>query len=294
MWAAAGRAGSSRRSRAPWACDCHASTASGVAGADQSRGLLEPGDGPVDLGGKRVGVGGEDVPPDDRVRTRHARGVAKASADLGQALALVGDRDFGLRDQHVRDHVGQVAHGRHQPVVELGVDRLRAGAHLGDRALEPVVVDAPGLPSRRQVPASALEELGSGVLDPGSLGAGDRMPADEAAGGRMAGEAIDEILLGRADVGDDGVSPLASSASATSSGRWPTGAAQKTRSAPATASATVSAPDGERASLKRRPQRASARVEADHLGPRRRWAASPIEPPIRPTPQTATLIGRPT
>ncbi len=76
------------------------------------------------------------------VRPGDARRVAKAPPDLGQALALVGDRHLGLGDHHVRDHVRQVADGRHQAVVELGVDRLRPGAHLGDRALEPVVVEA--------------------------------------------------------------------------------------------------------------------------------------------------------
>ena len=76
---------------------------------------------------------------------------------------------------------------------------------LRDRALEAVVVDAPGLLARREVPARALEELRPGVLDPGRLGAGDRMPADEAPGGRVRGEALDEIPLGRADVGDDRV-----------------------------------------------------------------------------------------
>ena len=47
-----------------------------------------------------------------------------------------------LLDEHVGDHVRQVADGRHQAIVALGVDRLRPGAEVGDRALEPVVQHA--------------------------------------------------------------------------------------------------------------------------------------------------------
>ena len=62
----------------------------------------------------------------------------------------------------------------------VGVDRLRAGAEVGDGALQAVVVDAARALGRGQVPAGALEQLGARVLDPGGLGAGERMAADEA------------------------------------------------------------------------------------------------------------------
>ena len=87
--------------------------------------------------------------------------------------------------------------------MELGVDRLGPGSEVRERALQAVVVDAPGLVAGREVPARSLEELCPGALDPGRLGAGDRVPADEAPGGRVRGEALDEVALGRADVGDD-------------------------------------------------------------------------------------------
>ena len=45
-------------------------------------------------------------------------------------------------DEHVGEHVRQVADRRHHPVVGLGVDRLRPGAELGDGALQAVVVEA--------------------------------------------------------------------------------------------------------------------------------------------------------
>ena len=85
-----------------------------------------------------------------------------------------------LLDEHVGDHVRQVADGRHQPVVGLGVDRLGTGAQVGDRPLEAVVEKAAGALGRRQVPARPLEQVGARVLDPGGLGAGQRVPADEA------------------------------------------------------------------------------------------------------------------
>ena len=50
--------------------------------------------------------------------------------------------------------------------------------------LEAVVVDPARALGRRQVPARALEQVGAGVLDPGGLGAGERMSADEPASRR--------------------------------------------------------------------------------------------------------------
>ena len=128
--------------------------------------------------------------------------------------------------------------------MELRVDGLRPGSEVRKRALKAVVVDSPGLVARREVPARPLEELRPGALDPGSLGAGNRVPADEAPSGRMRGESFDEVTLGRADVGDDGLvaAPVERLvARGPADGRR--GAAQNTMSAPATASATVEAPE---------------------------------------------------
>ena len=48
-------------------------------------------------------------------------------------------RRGGLADEHVGEHVREVADRRHQPVVGLGVDRLRPRAQVGDRPLQAVV-----------------------------------------------------------------------------------------------------------------------------------------------------------
>ena len=113
--------------------------------------------------------------------------VSSAAASVTRALAT---------------HVREVADRRHQPVVGRGVDRLRAGAEAGDGALQAVVEEAAGALCRGQVPARALEEVLAGVLDPGGLGPGQRVAADEAL---VVAERRDQLALGRADVGDDGL-----------------------------------------------------------------------------------------
>ena len=77
--------------------------------------------------------------PDRRVRAGDAGRVAKARADLGQALGLLHRAPRRPADEHVGEHVRQVADRRHQPVVGLGVDRLRARAQVRDGPLEAVV-----------------------------------------------------------------------------------------------------------------------------------------------------------
>jgi hypothetical protein len=64
--------------------------------------------------------------------------------------------------------------------VRPGVDCLRTGTEPGDRPLQAVVEDSAGVLCRRQVPAGALEEVGTGIGNPGGLGTGQRVSADEA------------------------------------------------------------------------------------------------------------------
>ena len=140
------------------------------------------------------------------------------------------------RRKHVGDHMRQVADRRHQAVVSLGVDRLRPGAEVGDRALQAVVEQTAGALGRGQVPAGPLEEVGAGVLDPGGLGPGQRMAADEAL---VVAERGDELALGRAGVGDDAVGAAGvERRRGRARAAPPPGAAQKTTSAPSQASAT--------------------------------------------------------
>ena len=134
-----------------------------VAGADQLGGLAQALADRVDRLGDGLAVAGEDVAPDRRVGAGDPGRVAEARADLGQPLGVAVELGGGLADEDVGDHVRKVADRRHQPVVGLGVDRLRAGAEAGDGALQAVVEDAAGAPGRRQVPAGAVEEVGAGV-----------------------------------------------------------------------------------------------------------------------------------
>ena len=68
--------------------------------------------------------------------SRHSAGFAPAtrvaSRKLGpggrQALRLLDQLTRRLADQHVREHVRQVADGRHQPVVDVRGDRRRPRA----------------------------------------------------------------------------------------------------------------------------------------------------------------------
>ncbi len=172
-----------------------------VARPDQLGRLAQPVGGLIDLARHRLAVGGEDVTPHRRVRPRDPGGVAKARTNLGQALGLLGRRRSRLLNEHVGDHVRKVADGRHQPVVGVGVDRLGTGAEVGDRALEPVVQEAAGALGGRQVPARPLEQVRARVLDPGGLGAGQRVPADEALLERPS-HPFHQRPLGGADVGD--------------------------------------------------------------------------------------------
>ena len=169
------------------------------------RGLTQPLGGGVDLARDRLAVGGEDVPPDRRVRAGHPGRVAKARADLGQALGLLHRGGGRLLDEHVGDHVREVAHGGHQPIVGLRVDRLGTRAEVRDRPLEAVVVHPARALGRGQVPAGALEQVVARVLHARALGSRDRMAADEPPQSLVVREARDQLALGRADVGDDRV-----------------------------------------------------------------------------------------
>ena len=189
---------SSRRRRP--ASSCQAVTASRSPERSSSAASLETGDRGIDLGGDGLAVAGEDVAPDRRVGARHPGGVAEARPDLGQVLGLLAERRRGLRDQHVGDHVRQMADRRHQAVVRLGLDRLRARAQVsrsraarGRRGSRPVVgvgVRYQRAPSKRSARAFSTPEVSAPASG---------MPADEAA---VRAEGGDQVPLHRADVGD--------------------------------------------------------------------------------------------
>ena len=134
------------------------------------------------------------------------------------------------------------------------------------------------------------------MLDAGCLRAGERVPADEprrSSSGRPEARALEHRALGRARRRSrrSPRRPRAPRARAPASA--PTGAHTKHASAPATASATVAHALSTAPRSSARCERIRVRVEA--AAPRapstRARAASPIEPPIRPTPRSAILSG---
>src|SRR5438034_3041744 len=148
------------------------------------------------------------------------------------------------------------------PVRSVGVRYQRAPSNRSPRALATPAVSAPASgwpPTKRSAPSRAASPATSSrLVEPTSV-----------------------IAVS---------APAAPTAAATRSGRARTGAAQKASSAPSSARATESAA---RSSAPR--SSACARLARSGSKPMtsassRLLAASPIEPPIRPTPRTASLI----
>ncbi len=106
----------------------------------------------------------------------------------------------------------------------------------GQDAVEAVEEDALRARRRRQVPAGAVEEVLAGARDPGGLGPGERMPADEAIG-----------------------TPAR-----------PASASTSVRFVEPTSLTTASGPDASSASTTSAGQRGDRRRAEDHVGVRRR------------------------
>ncbi len=126
-----------------------------------------------------LGVVEEDVDPDPRVRAGDARHVPERAAGRRERLVPVHPHRAGVVEDEVREGVRQVARQRHEPVVRAGVDRHRDRAERGDEAVQMLVALGLCLGDRREEPRRALEELRARVLGATSLGAADRMAADE-------------------------------------------------------------------------------------------------------------------
>ena len=179
---------------------------------------------------------------------------------------------------------------RHQAVVGLRVDRGRARAEASQQRVQALVEDAGGaLRRRRQVPGGAVEQVLAGVLDAGRLGARQRVAADEALVGARRRRA--SRLVEPTSVTTQSRAGRFQRLRARSRASAPTGAATNTTSRAGDRRRDVS-----RRRCRSRPARSARRanagvgVVAADLAPRRApRAARPIEPPIRPTPRTATL-----
>ena len=285
------RAGARRSSRRR---ACQASTAPGSPARIRLAASLQAGDDGVDLVGDGVAVGDEDVAPDRRVGAGDAGRVAEARADLGQALAA----PRRATPPACETSTFASTCGRWLTVAITrscgrGVDRLRPGAEVArSRA-------GAGRRARR---SSARSGSGTSARPRRGPRARSRRPAVSApasgwppmkrSAARRRRRARDQLALGRADVGDHGV--VAGSRRAPrrpAPGSAPTGAAQKTTSAPAHGLGHRPGGLAERAELERRARGwpAPGRSRRPPRS-RRRRGASPIEPPIRPTPRTATFI----
>ena len=209
-----------------------------------------------------------------------------------QRLALLEQPRGGLRGEHVRKHVRQVAEHGHEPVVGLGVDghgpraerrpRSGAGARRGARRTARAASGTrprPGRGRRARAPRRPSRRRRSG---------GRR---------RSAGRAsrLHEVLLGRADVGDERVrrpprrAPLAPAPAARRRARR-----RSTASAPSTRLLDRGRGAVDRAALAARSaSRSGSRPKPTTSAPSTaRCAARPIDPPIRPTPRTAIFTDR--
>ena len=128
---------------------------------------------------QRLAVVEEDVDPDPRVRAGDPRHVAQRAARRLERVVPVDPRRARLVEEHVREHVRQVARQPDEAVVRVRADRDGPGAEGGDEAVhqpQPVGIRGGG---RGEEPRCALEELGRGAPGAAGLGAADRMPSDE-------------------------------------------------------------------------------------------------------------------
>ena len=184
--------------------------------------------------------------------------------------------------------MGNVADRRHQPVVGLGVDGLRAGAEVGDRSLQAVVEDAARALGRRQVPARALEQVGAGVLDPGGLGAASGCPPMNRSPRSLDSPASRASLVEPTSV-TTASSALASSASGTNAGEGADGRRAEDDLRPIDRLGKRGGGTVERPQLERPVRVSRIRVEARDLG---------VEPlprgePDRPADQAHAEDGEP-
>ena len=105
----------------------------------------------------------------------------KLGPTAGRLLGALAERSGGLADEHVGEHVRQVRDARHEPVVGVGVDGGGTRAEATEQAVQTLVEHAGGAAfGGGEIPGGAVEQVLAGVLDAGGLGAGQRMPADEA------------------------------------------------------------------------------------------------------------------
>ena len=226
------RSASSRRWRSARAPSIQRSSRAGSPARRSSRTSCERGEVGVQLALERLAVRQEDVAPQRRVRARHARRVAEARAGRRQALRLVGQLARGLAHQHVREHVRQVADGRHQAVVHVGRDRGRPRAERRHEPVEALVQTCRwSARSGVRYQVASSNRSARACVDARCLGAGQRMSADEPL---AVGDAVGRPPASPSRRRSRRSRRACSSASAASAGSAETGAHTKHASAPST------------------------------------------------------------
>ena len=246
----------------------------------------------VDLLGDRLAVGQVDVGPDRRC-SRRPRGSRRGSSGRRARSALAvarRARSAACETSTLASTCGRWLNTATQPVVRLGVDAPPGRAPTSTRS---------GAGARRAAPRSAargvryqtraLEQVGAGVLDARGLGARDRVARPRSARRRRARS---ERALGRADVGDHACpGPRRRARRARARAARPPARRRSTGLRPRAPRRWLAA------ALSIAPQLASAARACAGSRPKPTTsapstcsrAARPIEPPISPTPRTATL-----
>ena len=240
-----------------------------------------------------------------RKMSTQIRGFAPATRVMSRSeppaprerLVALDPRRAGLVDEHVREHVRQVARQRDEPVVRGRVDRDR-GAELGDEAVDEPVARRVGLRGRRQEPGRARRRARPFACS-GPRASEPQIGWPPTKRGEPAAAATTLAFVEPTSV-TVVPSPDAASTAATCAGSTAIGAATTARSAPASSSAAASVDRAAlvaTASVDRVPRpaatarrRRSARCRSQPATPLRRTPGplgrepGPSRPPISPVP----------
>ena len=194
----------------------------------------------------------------------------------------------GLAGQDVGDHVREVGDGGHDAVVVDGVEGHGARPQPGEQPVEPLEQDARRRGGRRQVPRGLGEEVAAGVLDAGGLGPGQGVAAHEA----LVADRGHDGPLDRPDVGDDAARRGGGERGADRRLERSDGRGRRTRRR-----RPRRPPRGSRSIASAAPARTGRPPAAGSyprtVAPSRPRAARPTDPPMSPTPTTATFTRPP-
>jgi hypothetical protein len=157
---------------------------------------------PIDPGQQLGAVLDQDVAPHSRVRGGHPGGVAQAGGRVAGWNARLQHVGVGLQagGQRKSRHVGQMAAGRHEQVVSLGIQQQDAGAQRLPERPGPFQRRGPGERARTDEAGFAGVQVGVGRAGPAGLPCRQGMAADEAIGQRGGLDPGDDRPLHAANV----------------------------------------------------------------------------------------------